>query len=152
MCERELESEQNCNILAPNSYGYQRFFPVFLGCSTGGLESSLSGCWFSLPHLISNWLNFLCPELYNILRPPSSCGRHKLHSFNSSTVKVILCYFPTGCTCYLHRRISYFDRSAGSEVNVQHQTKPNQADDSTEYCIKMHVADIWCSHFNHDAH
>ena len=30
-----------------------RFFPVLLGCSTGGQGPSLSGCWFSLPHLIS---------------------------------------------------------------------------------------------------
>ena len=22
-------------------------------------------CWLSLPHLVSNWLNFLCTELYN---------------------------------------------------------------------------------------
>ena len=77
----------------PHSYGHQRFFPVLLGCSTGGLGPSLSGCWFSLPHLISNssdpqlsigglrapsakcwlslphlvsnWLNFLSTELYN---------------------------------------------------------------------------------------
>ena len=26
-----------------------------------------SGCWFSLPRLYSNWLNFLCTELYNNL-------------------------------------------------------------------------------------
>ena len=38
-----------------HSYSHQRFFPVLLGCSTGGLGQSLSGCWFSLPHLISNW-------------------------------------------------------------------------------------------------
>ena len=38
----------------PHSYGHQCFFPIHLGCSTGGLGSSLSGCWFSLPHLISN--------------------------------------------------------------------------------------------------
>ena len=38
----------------PHSYGHQRFFPVLLGCSTGGQGPSLSGCWFSLPHLIFN--------------------------------------------------------------------------------------------------
>ena len=27
-------------------------------------------------HLIPNWLNFLCAELYNSSRPPTSCGRH----------------------------------------------------------------------------
>ena len=36
-----------------------------MGCSTGGLGTHSAGCWFSLPHLISNYLNFLCTELYN---------------------------------------------------------------------------------------
>ena len=68
-----------------------RFFPVLLGCSTvgpaslghvpqssifsqliwypnwliRGLRAPSAGCWLSLPHLISNWLNFLCTVLYN---------------------------------------------------------------------------------------
>ena len=33
----------------------------------GVLSAPSAWCWFSLPHLISNWLNFLCTELYNIL-------------------------------------------------------------------------------------
>ena len=78
-----------------------------------GLRAPSAGCWPFLPHLVSNWLNFLCTELYNSLHP-SSCGHHKLHSFNPSTVKAILCYSSTGCTCYLHRCISYFDSPAGS--------------------------------------
>ena len=79
----------------PHSYGHQHFFPVLLGCSTGGLASlgagflyrilfptrlipnwligglrfSSAGCWLSLPHLVSNWLNFLCTELYNCSTP-----------------------------------------------------------------------------------
>ena len=83
-------------------------------CSIGGLGPSLSGCWLSLPHLDSNcWIS--CARSYIIVQYlPSSCGRHKLHSFNPSTVKVILCYSSTGCTCYLHRWISYFDSPAGS--------------------------------------
>ena len=36
------------------------------------------------------------------------------HSFNPSTVKVILHYSSTRFTCYLHRCISYFDNPAGS--------------------------------------
>ena len=65
-----------------HSYSHQHFFPVLRGCSTGGLEPSLSGCWFSLLHLISNWsglqTNWLpvFTELYNSSTPPSSCGRH----------------------------------------------------------------------------
>ena len=38
-------------------------------CSIGGLGAHSAGCWFSLPHLISNWLNFLCTELYNSSTP-----------------------------------------------------------------------------------
>ena len=86
----------------------------------GGLRAPSAGCWLYLPHLVSNWsglqnwLNFPCLSYIIVQHPPSSCGRHKLHSFNPSTVKVILCYSSTGCTCYLHRRISYFDSPAGS--------------------------------------
>ena len=32
---------------------------------SGGLRAPSAGCWLSLPHLVSNWLNFLCTELYN---------------------------------------------------------------------------------------
>ena len=123
-----------------HSYGHQRFFPVLLGCSTRGLGPGLSGCWFSLPHLISNssdpqllnrgpegsldkcWLSLPHPVTnwpglqsalsYIIVQRPPSCGRHKLHSFNPSTVKVII-YWSTGCTCYLQWCISYFDSPAG---------------------------------------
>ena len=62
-----------------------------------------------------------CAPSYIIFwHPPSSCGRHKSHSFNSSPVKVIFWYSSTGCTCYLHGCISYFDSPAGSDVNTQH--------------------------------
>ena len=50
-------------------------------CSIGGLRAPSAGCWFSLSHLISNSLTFLCTELYNCSTScPSSCGRHKSHS------------------------------------------------------------------------
>ena len=116
----------------PHFYGYQRFFPVLLGCSTGGLGTQpLSVLVFSTAsptRLIPNWLIGGLP--YHILsatdwisgvlnyiivqHPPSSCGRHKLHSFNPPTVKATLCYSSTGCTCCLHRCISYFDSPDGS--------------------------------------
>ena len=35
----------------------------------GGLRAPSAGCWLSLLHLISNWLNFLCTELYNNSMP-----------------------------------------------------------------------------------
>ena len=58
--------------------------------------------------LISN-TNFLCTELYYCFTSTQ---------LNLSTVKVIPLIPSTGYTCYLHRCISYFDSSAG--VNMQH--------------------------------
>ena len=63
MCEKELEAEQNCNILTPHSIGHNRVSFPFSCMLNRGAHSAR--CWFSLPHLISNWLNFLCTELYN---------------------------------------------------------------------------------------
>ena len=90
VCERELETKQNCNILTPTLMATT----AFLSCSPGLLNRGLGGpaslghgphssiffptdlrlwtptataqsevlgapsawCWFSLQHLISNWL------------------------------------------------------------------------------------------------
>ena len=86
----------------------------------GGLRPFLLGAGFlyrilSPTGLVSktNWLPVFT-ELHNSSTHPSSCGRHKLHSFNPSKVKATLCYSSTGCTCYLHRCISYFDSPARS--------------------------------------
>ena len=50
----------------PHSYGHNSVsFPFSWAAQPGARGPSLSGCWFSLPHLLSNWLNFLCTELYN---------------------------------------------------------------------------------------
>ena len=83
MCDRELETEQNCNILTPTLLAITTFLsrsPGLLNRGPGaqplwvlvfyrilsltGLVSKLSigclkapsaGCWLSLPHLVSNW-------------------------------------------------------------------------------------------------
>ena len=138
VCERELETEQNCNILTPTlmaitalclsrspgllnrgprdpaSLGNSPHSSIFSptdsnpNCSIGSPEALPSaGCWFSLQHLISD-SNFLCTKSYYCFTPTK---------FNLSTVKVISLRPSTGCTCYLHRCISYFDSSAG--VNMQ---------------------------------
>ena len=93
MCERELETEQNYNILTttllaitaflyrsprllnrgpggPASLGAGFLYRIFSNSSDpqlsiGGLRAPSAGCWLSLPHLVSNWLNFLCTELYD---------------------------------------------------------------------------------------
>ena len=81
------------------------FSPTYLksncNCSIGGLRTPSAGCWFSLPHLIFNWLELSTPTQFNLL-----------------TVEVIPLIPSTGCTCYLQWCISYFDGSAG--VNMQH--------------------------------
>ena len=93
--------------------------PGLLNLGPGGPASLGAG---SLYRILSPTDLTSCAPSYIIVRhPPSSCGRHKSHSFNPSTVKVIFWYSSTGCTCYLHWCISYFDSLAGSEVNIQHQ-------------------------------
>ena len=60
----ELEAEQNCNILTSTLMTITAFLSRSHGLLNRG--PSLSGCWFSLLHLISNWLDFLSsPGLYN---------------------------------------------------------------------------------------
>ena len=99
--------------------------PGLLNRGSGGPASLGHGphsSIFSPTGLISNCLtSCLYPGYIIVQRPPSSCGHHKSHSFNPSTVKVISWYSSTGCTCYLHRRISYFDSLAG--VNMLHLKK-----------------------------
>ena len=53
MCERELETEQNCNILIPHSYGHQRCVFLVLLMLNRRPEGSAFFC-LSLPHLVTN--------------------------------------------------------------------------------------------------
>ena len=122
-----LSSWSELQLLTRESWG-----PPLLGA--GSLYSILSptttaqsGAWGSprlgagsLYRILSPTdLNFLSPGLYNNLtstRLPASVTISR--SFNPFSVKVISWYSSTGCTCYLHRCISYFDSSAG--VTMQH--------------------------------
>ena len=106
----------------PHSIGHNSVsFPFSWAAQPGAWGPTLLGAGF-LYYVLSptDWTS--CAPSYIIVpRPPSSCGRHKSHSFNPSIVKVIFWYSSTGCTCYLHWCISYFDSLAGSEVNMQHK-------------------------------
>ena len=58
----------------PFLWPYQHFFQVLLGCLTGGPASMghvPHSSIFSPIGLISNWLSFLCTELYNCSTPTS---------------------------------------------------------------------------------
>ena len=114
MCKRELETEQRLQHIDPNSSGYHSLsFSFSLAAQSGGSHSSI----FSPTNL-----NFLSPGLYNNLTSTYFLLVSQFRTqFNPSTVKVApaLLISSTGCTCYLHRCICYFDSLAGSEVNMQ---------------------------------
>ena len=107
VCERELETEQNCNILTPTLMAITAFLSCSLGllnwepgspaslghgshssifsptppAQSGVLKAPSAGYWFSLQHLVSNWLtSCLHPGYIIVWCPLSSCGCHKSHS------------------------------------------------------------------------
>ena len=85
-------------------------------CSVGGLRAPSAGCWLSLPHLVINWSGLqsnwlpVFTELYNS-STPTFLWTSQSHLL---TRPVIFWYSLSGCTCYLHRCICYFDSPAGS--------------------------------------
>ena len=91
-------------------------------CSIVGPEGPL--CWLLVLSTASDlqltWTS--CRQDYIIIWHPLFFlwATQFLTQFNPSTVKVISWYSSTGCTCYLHRCISYFDSLVESEVNIQH--------------------------------
>ena len=86
-CERELETEQNCNILTPHSYGRQRcVFLVLQGCSTGGPGAHSAGWWLSLLHLISN---FSGPRLIRAPRVPSAWPGFFYHILSATYLQTV---------------------------------------------------------------
>ena len=87
VCERELETEQNCNILTLTLLTITAFLSRFPVAQPGVWGPTLLGAGF-LYHILSptglvskliwsptNWLPVF-PELYNSLMPPSCCARH----------------------------------------------------------------------------
>ena len=70
MCEKELETEQNCNILTPTLMAIGVSFLFSWVAQPGAWGPASLGARFlyrilSSTGLIPNWLNFLCTELYN---------------------------------------------------------------------------------------
>ena len=107
VCERELEAEQNCNILTPTLMAIS--VVSFSFSRAGGLGAQFSaGWWLSLPHLVSNssdlqLTDFLSPPRYIIVQSPtqslewhfwsSSSGNscHAVHRSLSSGASVYAC-------------------------------------------------------------
>ena len=116
----ELETEQNCNILTPELFWQQQhFFPVLLGCSTGGLGAQPLLGHGSHSSIFSQLIWTSCRRGYIIIWcPPTSCERHNSHSIQPFHGQGCPLISSTGCTCYLHRCISSFNSLAG--VNMLH--------------------------------
>ena len=108
VCERELETEQNCNILTPTLMAISVESFLFSGCSTGSLGTSLSGTCshssiFSPTGLVSKLTDFLSSPSYIIVQSPtqslewhvwsSSSGNnyHAVHRSLSSGASVYEC-------------------------------------------------------------
>ena len=128
MCERWVGDWTDCNILTPSS-------SVF--CST-----SFSFCWAAQPEVLraqapclelvltaSNCKsNFNCltltepvrgTGLYNYLTSTCFLWASHLHRIQPVHGQGYILISSTGCTCYLHRCISYL--TAQPRVNMQHQ-------------------------------
>ena len=96
------------------------------GLINRGPVANSAGCWLYLPHLVTNGTGLqsnclpVLTKLYNS-STLTFLWTSQSHSLNPFMVKVIFWYSMSGCTCYLHRCISYFDSPAGSEVNIQHK-------------------------------
>ena len=114
----ELETEQNCNILTPPTL---LTIIAFLSRSHGLLNRGL-GAQVLLRHgshssIFSPTVLTSCAPGYIIFwRPPTSCERHNSHSIQPVDSQGYPPISSTGCTCYLHRCISYFDSSAGANM------------------------------------
>ena len=88
MCERELETEQRLQHIEPQLFWLsQPFFPVLLGCSTGGLgawEPSL--CWdmVLIPASSPQPTRTSCRRGYIIIWHPPTSGERQNFALNST--------------------------------------------------------------------
>ena len=62
---RSWRRNRTATYWPPLLWPQQRFFPILLGCSTGGLRAQPLWVLVFSTASYSNWLKFLCTELYN---------------------------------------------------------------------------------------
>ena len=82
VCENELETDQNCNILTNHSSGHNSVFFLFSWAAQPGAWGT-SLCWdmVDIPASSLQLIWTSCRRGYIIIwRPPTSCERHNSHS------------------------------------------------------------------------
>ena len=124
----ELETEQNCNILAPTLMAITMLLsrsPGLLNRGPGGPASA--GTWFSFQHPLSNWSSLQliwtsCRRSYiTIWRPPTFCKRHNftLNSTQSRSPLISWYLRPDAPVIYTGAFL-LLTAWPESEVNMQH--------------------------------
>ena len=104
-----------------NSSGYHSlFFPFSWAAQPGAWGPSL--CW-DMVLIPASSLQLIWTSCYRgyirIWRPPTSCNRHNSHSIPPLDSQGRPLISSTGCTCYLHRCISFLTAWPGSICNNQ---------------------------------
>ena len=115
MCEKWVGDGTNCNILTPNSFVFSSTSFSFCWAAQSGVlrdHSPLLGAG-SLYSILSpiNCLQLTEPVcgtgLYNCLTTTCFLWASHLHPIQTVHSQGYTLISPTGCTCYLHRCISY---------------------------------------------
>ena len=124
MRERWVGDRTDCNILTPSSSVFGSTSFSFCWAAQLGVlraQPSTVSC-FSLPWTATNWLQLTEPVcgtgLYNCLTYTCFLWASHLHPIQPVHSKGYTLISSTGCTCYLHRCISYL--TARPKVNMLH--------------------------------
>ena len=120
LCESWVGGWKELQHIDPHSYSHNSVsFPFFWAAQPGGWGPSLSGTCFSFQHLLSNWMNFVCTELYinltSTLLPASVTISDPIQPVHGQFY--ILIYRMHLLFTQMH---FLFDSLVGSEVNIQY--------------------------------
>ena len=138
--EGSWRPNKDCNILTPppKSSGYHSLsFPFSWAAQPGAWGPSLSWDRVLIPasSLRMIWTSWHRGYII-IWRPSNFYERHNSHSIQPLDNQGLPLISSTGCICYLHRCVSFFDNLTG--VNMQqYAIKPNQ---TKSYTFNIYVS------------
>ena len=116
ICERWVADWKELqHIDTPNSSGYSSIsFPFSWAAQPGAWGPSLCSDMVLIPVSFLQLIWTSCRRGYIIIwRPPTSCERHNSHLVQPIDSQGHPLISSTGCTCYLHRCISYLTARPG---------------------------------------